>query len=163
MCQVSHYNMPLLQDKHLLQRFLHSDHVIGSLPLTSASWDREISTRVLAAGCTTSSNFMMVAPSLEMVVFPVTNTQAKHLREKKCVILKPGWRGCCERDGFEFWTKFLVVHLPWLSTMSLSIPLGPRVEPMASTTTSQALMLLIIWGLPWDESVPSFNKIMGGR
>lgn len=29
-----------------------------------------MSTKVLAAGCTTSSNFMMVAPSLEMVVFP---------------------------------------------------------------------------------------------
>mmetsp|Transcript_46881 Transcript_46881/g.95517 ORF Transcript_46881/g.95517 Transcript_46881/m.95517 type:complete len:225 (-) Transcript_46881:282-956(-) len=33
----------------------------------SASWDCAMSTRVLAAGCTTSSNCMIVAPSLEMV------------------------------------------------------------------------------------------------
>lgn len=37
---------------------------------TSASCEREISTKVLAAGCTTSSSFMIVAPSLEMVVLP---------------------------------------------------------------------------------------------
>jgi hypothetical protein len=29
-----------------------------------------MSTKVLAAGCTTSNSFMMVAPSLEMVVLP---------------------------------------------------------------------------------------------
>ena len=34
---------------------------------TSASWDLAMSTRMRAAGCTTSSSFMMVAPSLEMV------------------------------------------------------------------------------------------------
>eukprot|EP00977_Amphora_coffeiformis_P001650 scaffold310_cov168-Amphora_coffeaeformis.AAC.45 len=34
---------------------------------TAASWDMEISTKVRAAGCAISSNFIMVAPSLEMV------------------------------------------------------------------------------------------------
>jgi len=34
---------------------------------TSASWDMEISTRVLAAGWAMSRRRMMVAPSLEMV------------------------------------------------------------------------------------------------
>jgi len=37
---------------------------------TSASCDREMSTRALAAGWTMSSIFMMVAPSLEMVTPP---------------------------------------------------------------------------------------------
>lgn len=35
---------------------------------TSASCESEMSTSVLAAGCTTSSSCMMVAPSFEMVV-----------------------------------------------------------------------------------------------
>lgn len=51
--------------------------------------------------------------------------------------------------------------LPCPSTMSLSIPLGPKVDPMASTITSHAFMLLIIWGFPWEESVPSFSSIIG--
>ena len=38
--------------------------------LTSASCERDMSTKVLAAGWTTSNNFIMVAPSLEMVVLP---------------------------------------------------------------------------------------------
>ena len=32
---------------------------------------------------------------------------------------------------------------------------------MASTTTSQALMLLIIWGFPCEVSVPSFRRMTG--
>lgn len=27
--------------------------------------------------------------------------------------------------------------------------------------TWQALMLLMSWGMPWDESVPSFSRITG--
>lgn len=42
----------------------------GLKQLTSASWERAMSTRVLAAGWTTSSSFRMVAPSLEIVAFP---------------------------------------------------------------------------------------------
>lgn len=38
--------------------------------LTSASCARDTSTSVFAAGCTTSSSFMMVAPSLEIVTLP---------------------------------------------------------------------------------------------
>jgi hypothetical protein len=41
---------------------------------TSASWDMEMSTRVLAAGWAISSSFMMVAPSLLMVTFRPSNT-----------------------------------------------------------------------------------------
>ena len=44
---------------------------------TSASWDREMSTRVLAAGCTISSFFMIVAPSLEIVTLPCTARDAR--------------------------------------------------------------------------------------
>jgi len=51
--------------------------------------------------------------------------------------------------------------LPWPSTISLSIPRGPSVEATASTTTSQALMLLMIWGFPWEVSVPSFSRMIG--
>lgn len=35
---------------------------------TSASWEREMSASVLAAGCTISSSFMIVAPSFDMVI-----------------------------------------------------------------------------------------------
>ena len=35
------------------------------------------------------------------------------------------------------------------------------MEDTASTTTSHALMLLIIWGFPWDVSVPSFSSMIG--
>lgn len=41
--------------------------------LTSESCDLAISTRILAAGCTMSRSFMMVAPSLEIVVFPLSS------------------------------------------------------------------------------------------
>lgn len=67
-----------------------------------------------------------------------------------------------------FWKskKNVVLHctvrlVPCPSTISLSIPLGPRVVATASTITSQALMLLIIWGFPWEESVPSFRRMIG--
>lgn len=46
----------------------------GHTPPTSASCERDISTRVLAAGWTMSNSFIMVAPSLEMVVLPVGMT-----------------------------------------------------------------------------------------
>jgi len=38
--------------------------------VTSASCDAEMSTSTLAAGCTISKSFMMVAPSLEIVTRP---------------------------------------------------------------------------------------------
>lgn len=79
-----------------------------------------MSTKVFAAGCTMSSNFMMVAPSLEMVTWPL------------------------------------------LSTMSLSMPLGPSVVLTVSTTAAQALMLERSWPLPWDVSVPSFKRMICG-
>lgn len=40
---------------------------------TSESCDLAISTRILAAGWTMSRSFMMVAPSLEMVVLPLSS------------------------------------------------------------------------------------------
>ena len=79
-----------------------------------------MSTKVFAAGCTMSSNFMMVAPSLEMVTWPL------------------------------------------LSTMSLSMPLGPSVVLTVSTTAAQALMLDSSWPLPCDVSVPSFKRMICG-
>lgn len=48
---------------------LTEPHVVRGGP-TSASCESDTSTRVLAAGCTTSSNFMMVAPSFEIVTRP---------------------------------------------------------------------------------------------
>ena len=38
---------------------------------TSASWEREMSTRAFPAGWTTSSSFKIVAPSFEMVTYNV--------------------------------------------------------------------------------------------
>lgn len=37
---------------------------------TSASWDLAMSTKVFAAGWTTSRSFRIVAPSLEIVALP---------------------------------------------------------------------------------------------
>lgn len=51
--------------------------------------------------------------------------------------------------------------LPRPSTISLSMPRGPRVVLTASAITWQALMLLTSWGMPWELSVPSFNRITG--
>lgn len=51
--------------------------------------------------------------------------------------------------------------LPRPSTISLSMPRGPSVVLTASATTWQALMLLTSWGMPWELSVPSFNRITG--
>jgi len=50
---------------------------------------------------------------------------------------------------------------PVESTISLSIPRGPRVVRTASTIAWQAFMLLISCGLPCDVSVPSFSKMIG--
>ena len=46
----------------------------ASEELTSASWDLAMSTRVLAAGWTTSSIFIIVAPSLDIVALPLLLT-----------------------------------------------------------------------------------------
>ncbi len=46
--------------------------------------------------------------------------------------------------------------------MSLSMPRGPSVVRMVSTTAIQALMLLISCGLPWLLSVPSFKRMIWG-
>ena len=35
------------------------------------------------------------------------------------------------------------------------------MDDTASTTISQALMLLIIWGFPCEVSVPSFRRMIG--
>lgn len=51
--------------------------------------------------------------------------------------------------------------LPRSSTMSLSMPRGPRVVRTASAMTWQALMLLTSWGMPCEVSVPSFRRITG--
>mmetsp|Transcript_14037 Transcript_14037/g.36043 ORF Transcript_14037/g.36043 Transcript_14037/m.36043 type:complete len:291 (-) Transcript_14037:99-971(-) len=55
--------------------------------------------------------------------------------------------------------EMVVPLCPW---MSLSMPRGPRVVRMVSTTAMQALMLLISCGLPWLVSVPSFSRIICG-
>ena len=51
---------------------------------------------------------------------------------------------------------------PELFTISLSIPLGPKVVRTASAINWQAFILLMSCGTPWEESVPSFNKIIPG-
>ena len=50
-----------------------------------------MSTKVLAAGCTTSSSFMMVAPSLEIVVLPA------HSFVRLCMCLYVRVRVCVQK------------------------------------------------------------------
>lgn len=48
---------------------------------TSASWDFAMSTKVFAAGWTTSRSFRIVAPSLEIVALPFEGqTQSKNVK-----------------------------------------------------------------------------------
>lgn len=48
---------------------------------TSASWDFAMSTKVFAAGWTTSRSFRIVAPSLEIVALPLKGqTQSKNVK-----------------------------------------------------------------------------------
>jgi hypothetical protein len=44
--------------------------------------------------------------------------------------------------------------------MSLSMPRGPSVVRMVSTSAMQALMLLMSCGRPWLVSVPSFRRMI---
>jgi hypothetical protein len=56
-----------------------------------------------------------------------------------------------------------MVALPRSSTMSLSIPRGPRVVAMVCATARQAEMLLSSCGVPCDESVPSVCQLTRTR
>jgi hypothetical protein len=53
-----------------------------------------------------------------------------------------------------------VVPLP--SVIILSIPRGPNVVLITSTIDWHALILLIIYDLPWESSVPSLRRRMLG-
>lgn len=68
-------SMHLITDT--IVRFAQKDRRTAA-DCTSASCEREMSTKVLAAGCMISNNFMMVAPSFEIVT-PCMQMQAKHL------------------------------------------------------------------------------------
>lgn len=96
-----------------------------------------------------SNSFMIVAPSLDIVVFPEIHTI--YIAHMTCEIQK--WVWLLIRDHTH--------HSPLPSTMSLSMPRGPNVDDIASTTTSHALILLMIWGFPWEVSVPSLRRMMG--
>ena len=50
----------------------------------------------------------------------------------------------------------------WGVCMSLSMPRGPRVVLIASTSAMQALMLLTSCALPWLVSVPSLRRMIWG-
>ena len=49
------------------------------------------------------------------------------------------------------------------SKINLSIPRGPRVVRTISTMAEQALMLEISCPRPWEVSVPSLSRMIGGR
>ena len=101
-----------------------------------------MSTRILAAGCTTSSSLSSVAPSLEMV------TPCPAAEEFTCAL-----------EPAAAWPP----AAPTRSVcMSLSMPRGPSVVRTASTRAMQALMLLISCGLPWEVSVPSLSRMICG-
>lgn len=51
-----------------------------------------------------------------------------------------------------------MVALPRSSTISLSMPRGPRVVAIVCATARHAEMLLRSCGVPWDESVPSESQ-----
>lgn len=96
---------------------------------TSASCARAMSTSVRAAGCTTSSSFKIVAPSsapLQLYSFFAKMS-----------------------DPLE------MVAWPRSSTMSLSMPRGPRVVAMVWATARHAEMFDSNCGVPCDVSVPS--------
>ena len=56
----------------------------------------------------------------------------------------------------------LEIVVPLLSVIILSIPRGPKVVLITSTIDWHALILLIIYDLPWESSVPSLRRRMLG-
>lgn len=71
--------------------------------------------------------------------------------------------GCIISSSFMIVAPSLdMVALPWESTISLSIPRGPRVVRTASTIDWQALMFDTSWGFPCDVSVPSLRSTICG-
>lgn len=123
---------------------------------TSASCDFEISTRVFAAGWTTSKRLIIVAPSLEIVAFPTQRSRRKYSKMKYYYLFRSVH---ALNDGS---VLYRTVDLPWLFTISLSIPLGPKVVRTASAINWQAFILLMSWGTPCEASVPSLSKIIPG-
>jgi len=125
------------------------------LILTSASWDLAISTKTLPAGWTISNNFKIVAPSLEIVTLPLKiKINRIYWIVKIKLILNNLWIFLLKKKYF--------IHQPLESTISLSIPLGPRVVLIVSAIAIQALMFDKSWPLPWEVSVPSLKRIICG-
>lgn len=99
--------VPLIFVIHQVRRMAESDKDawFAGLLITSASCDIEMSASTFAAGCTMSSSFMMVAPSLDMVTrpcrghaFSLHNLQDSHLA---CLFKTCEFRTCQQKPGME--------------------------------------------------------------
>lgn len=104
--------------------------------------------------------------SLKFVIHFFINWPARKLTSSSCEraistrVLAPGWT---MSNFFRMVAPSLeIVTSPFASTIILSMPRGPRVVRTASAIDWQAVMLLITWALPWEFSVPSFKRIIGG-
>jgi hypothetical protein len=70
--------------------------------------------------------------------------------------------GCTISNSLIMVAPSLEMVVLWPSNTNLSIPRGPSVVFTASATAWHALILEIIWALPWEVSVPSRSRIIWG-
>ena len=118
---------------------------------TSASWLLAISTNVFAAGCTISSSWKWtnwyIKYECMLLIYFFRMKPGPFMRHITFMIVAP---------------SFEIVAFPLLSTISLSIPLGPSVVLIASTIAWHAFIFEMTCCFPWAFSVPSFNTSIWG-
>ncbi len=108
-----------------------------------------MSASTLAAGCTMSSSFMMVAPSFEIVTLPCIRKRSPHIILFRAAVSdQSSLEGVLLGTLSKLKAKHRIEGLTLSSCTSLSMPRGPRVVLTVSTTAMQAFMLLISCGVP---------------
>lgn len=119
---------------------------------------------MMMCGLTPSSMYPLIslsicAASKTTLVVP-SPTSASWARAMSTNVLAAGWT---MSRSFRMVAPSLVIWAsPRSETMSLSIPLGPRVLDNVSEMAKQAAMLESNCGFPWDVSVPSLRRTTVG-
>ncbi|KAH3662790.1 hypothetical protein OGATHE_004366 [Ogataea polymorpha] len=92
---------------------------------TSASWDREISTKILAAGWTTSRSLRMVAPSFEIVVRPLFTIRISDPNGPR-VAFKVSWIATHALIFEIIWPRPCEVSVPSFSTTMVGVDMNKK-------------------------------------
>ena len=120
--------------------------------------------------------FMMICGLTPSSMKPLTSFNSWAANRTTLVVPSPTSASCARaistRVRAAGWTisksfkivapSFVIWASPRSETISLSIPLGPRVLASVSAIARHADMLESSWGFPWDVSVPSRSKTTVG-